>query len=183
MHEKFGIWLKIDSHIGKKYPSLNRLSKSELSKSFGTFGTFGTFGLTQKMQNIFPCIVVHIAAAVYSCGDTITFEILQDIPGQLYLRVILQYEEIMEDVCVFNWDQIPTEVRDIYEYVNANSSMRNGILFGTHILRKDNRNYALAKMSENPIGQTREIMDTVPYNNTESLKRLARQMKTVKNIA
>ncbi len=134
------------------------------------------------MQNIFPCFVVHIAAAVYSCGDTITFEMLQDITGQLYLRVILQYEEIMEEVYVFNWDQIPAEVRDIYEYANTYSSLRNGVLFGTHILRKDDRQYVLAKMSKNPLGQTREIMDAVAYNNSQSLKRLANQMKMVKNI-
>jgi hypothetical protein len=88
----------------------------------------------------------------------------------------------MEEVYVFNWDEIPTEVRDIYEYVNTYSSMCNGVLFGTHILRKDNRQYVLAKMSKNPLGQTREIMDAVAYNNSQSLQRLANQMKMVKNI-
>jgi hypothetical protein len=128
-------------------------------------------------------VVVHIAAAVYSCGDTITFEVLQEICGQLYLRVIVQYEEIMEEVFVFRWDKIPTEVREIYEFVSANSSKYDGILLGTHILRNDARQYALAKFIKDPIGQTREIPEAIQCKDTKCFITLASQMKAVKNLA
>ena len=102
------------------------------------------------------CIVVHISGAVYSGGDTIIFKMLQQFTGDLYLSVIVQCEEIFEDVYTFSWDKIPEDVRCVYEYVNSKSFIRNNILFGAHLGRRDKRTYALCN-TNNSVGESKQI--------------------------
>lgn len=127
------------------------------------------------------CIVVHVAGAVYSCGDTIVFEVLQQIGGQMYLSVVVQCEQVLENTYTFRWDNIPDDVSSLYEYVNCKSSMHNDVLFGTHIARPDDREYAICKFLKPVIGETREITEWQEAT-PSFFKHFVRQLKKTKNI-
>lgn len=126
------------------------------------------------------CVVVHIAGAVYSCGDIILFEMLRDMLGQLYMRVTVQIEQIMQETYIFNYNEIPTEMKEIFEYVNDNSFVKNDILYGTHILRKDDTLYTVMGFKKNPIGEEIVIFTTGDAYDADTYKMLARQMKHIK---
>lgn len=128
-------------------------------------------------------IVIHIAGAVYSLSDMIIFELLQNVAGEMMMRVIVQIEDVLEETFVFNWSEIPSEVLEIYNYVNSKSSLKGGVLIGTHIGRKQDHQYALIKFDKNPIGE----YNTHPLVNSQDadvnmFKRMHSIMKHAKNM-
>lgn len=127
-------------------------------------------------------VLVHIVGAVYSGGDTITFEVLQQIGGQMYLSAVVQCEQVLEDTYTFGWDKIPDEVMDIYKYVNSKSTLEEGILFGPHILRPDSNTYALCKFKSPVIGATRQITEWSEIT-PSFFRHFARDMKKFKQLS
>jgi hypothetical protein len=134
-----------------------------------------------KMNSI-ECILVHVAGAVYQSGDTIVFEVHQHIGGHMYLSVVVQCEEILEDTYTFRWDKIPAEVGVIYEYINSKSSMDDNILFGTHIARPDDRVYAICKFRSPVIGTYSQISEWSEMT-PRFFKHFERNMRRVKNLS
>ena len=126
-------------------------------------------------------IVVHIAGAVYSLSDMIIFEILQKVGDQMYMQMIVQVEDVLEDIYVFKWSEIPKEIMEIYDYVNSKSTIERNILFGTHIARKENRNYGLINFKENPIGKYGTIRESIEYD-PSIFTRMLRILKCAKNL-
>ena len=113
----------------------------------------------------------------------IIFELLQNAAGEMMMRVIVQIEEVLEDTFMFNWSEIPSEVLEIYNYVNSKSSLKGGVLIGTHIGRKPEHQYTLIKFGKNPIGEyNTHPLITSPYANINMFKRLLSIMKHAKNI-
>jgi hypothetical protein len=104
-------------------------------------------------------VVVHIAGAVYSCGDVMIFKVLQQIGGSNYLNVTVQCEQVCEDSYTFRWDNVPEEVMEVYEFVNKKSYLNGSILFGPHIGRIDENNYAICKFSKPVIGEAEEVTE------------------------
>lgn len=127
------------------------------------------------------CILEHTAGAVYSLGDTIIFEALLHNDDK-YMKVVVQYDDIMFDTYIFKSEDVPTDVMQIYDYVKSKSIIRHNILLGPHILRNDNRTYALTKLCVN-IGQTTQLKlaDCAEYDN-DMFARLLRNMKHVKQL-
>lgn len=128
-------------------------------------------------------IVIHIAGAVYSLSDMIIFELLQNVAGEMMMRVIVQIEDVLEETFVFNWSEIPSEVLEIYNYVNSKSSLKGGVLIGTHIGRKQDHQYALIKFDKNPIGEynTHPLVNS-PDADVNMFKRMHSIMKHAKNM-
>jgi hypothetical protein len=158
---------KNDIRTDIKSPATNKTSKSLKSKS-------------NKMVD---CIILHVTGAVYSCGDVIIFEVLQEICGEMYLQVSIQYDEVMEDVYIFKWCDIPEEVRAIYEFANTKSTIVDNVLYGAHILRKDDSMYALCKFRNEPVGTEKSL----PYKEYEEYDgqmfiHLAMHMNQVKEL-
>jgi hypothetical protein len=122
-------------------------------------------------------VVVHIAGAVYSCGDVMVFKVLQQIGGSSYLNVVVQCEQICEDSYTFRWDNIPEEVREIYEFVNNKSCLSKSILFGPHIGRIDENRYAICKFDKQVIGEAEEVTEFCEQIPAFFL-RFARQIRT-----
>lgn len=106
-----------------------------------------------KLQNAMEYIVIHVAGAVYCLSDMIIFEMLQNATGELCMRIVVQIEDVLQETFVFEWSKIPTEVMQIYNYVNSKSSLKDNILYGTHIGRTQDHKYALMKFKKNPIGE------------------------------
>lgn len=134
-----------------------------------------------KASESIDCVLVHVSGAVYSCGDTIIFEVLQQVGGQFYLSAVVQCEQVLEDTYTFRWDKIPDDVSELYKYVNNKSTIDNDILFGTHIARPDDRMYAICKFKTPFIGQMREITEWSEATPT-FFKHFLRQMKKIKKI-
>jgi hypothetical protein len=132
-------------------------------------------------NKMLTCTLEQTAGAVYSLGDTIVFEILKHNDDQ-YMRVIVQYEDIMYDTYIFKYHEIPTEVMQIFEYVRANSFVRNHIMLGPHILRSNNNTYAISRLRVMP-GQTTRLNteDAVEYEQN-MFARLLRDMRRMKQL-
>lgn len=112
-------------------------------------------------------IVIHIAGAVYCLSEMIIFEILQNITGELVMRVIVQYEDILEDTFLYNWSEIPTSVLEIYTCVNSKSYIKDNILYGTHIGRKQDHEYVLVKFNKHPIGEYNQTSTEITSKETD----------------
>lgn len=127
--------------------------------------------------------MIHIAGAVYCLSDMIIFEIMQSIAGDRCMRVIVQIEDVVEETFVFQWSKIPSEVMEIYEYVNMKSSLRNNILTGTHIGRSQEHKYALMKFAKNPVGEYNTTpLTSSPDADASMFKDMLARMKHAKKL-
>ena len=118
----------------------------------------------------------------------IIFELLKNMSdNQLYLSVIIQYnDECDEATSTFEWDKIPKDIFDIYDYVNSTSvlEIQNDeiILYGNHIGRYQNHKYVLTKFIRNPYDFT-EVKAEKEYEGTcmqELITNIADTMRIVK---
>lgn len=140
------------------------------------------------------CIRVKIAAAVYSITDMVVFEVYKKISEDTYYLVAtLQENEFNEKVAVFQWEDIPTDIMDIYDYVTATSVLEQKddtcILYGTHIGRRNNHKYILAQYLKHPCQEdTLQLLAThkdVTDNDKELMEfysEICQNMKIVKNL-
>jgi hypothetical protein len=164
----------------KMYEKIKRLAKNDCLNRITD--QVSIMSKANGINNSIACVLVHITGAVYSSGDTIVFEVQQHIGGNMYLSVVVQCEEILEDTYTFRWDKIPEEVRYIYEYVNSKSCIQDNILFGTHIARPDDRKYAICKFGSPVIGKCSQVSEWSEMT-PSFFKHFERQMKRVKNLA
>ena len=127
------------------------------------------------------CTLEQTAGAVYSLGDTIVFEILKHNNDQ-YIRVIVQYEDIMYDTYIFKYHEIPTEVMQIFDYIRLKSFVRNHIMLGPHILRSSDNTHAICRLRAMPGQTTRlNIEEAVEYDHN-MFTRLLGDMRKMKQL-
>jgi hypothetical protein len=108
-------------------------------------------------KNKVDCVTIHVAGAVYCLSDSIYFEILRGISGELCLRTTIDIED--GSICyTYKWSDVPSEIMELYDLVDSKSFMNSKyVLFGCHLLRKSNNIYAITKFPTNPIGKTDRV--------------------------
>lgn len=138
---------------------------------------------TSKAEKKMEYIVIHVAGAVYCLSDMVIFELLRNVAGELMMRVIVQIEDVVEENHVFRWSEMPAEVLEIYNYVNSKSFFKHNILYGTHIGRKQDHQYALIKFDKHPVGEnnTSPLVNS-PDADPNIFKEMCMRMKHNKNI-
>jgi hypothetical protein len=132
--------------------------------------------MTSKIQ--VECITIHVTGAVYCLSDSIYFEVLKQIGGELYLRTIIEIEDGVNSY-TFRWCEVPAEIMELYELADSKSFINTKhILFGCHYLRKSNNIYAITKFSANPIGKVDTVcVDSLSAYNGNIFRSLLRRVK------
>lgn len=147
----------------------------------------------QRIERInkMDAVTIDVAGAIYSLSDMIIFEVMRKFTGELSMRVIVQIEDVIEQIFTYDWDKIPSEVMELYSYTTTKSYFKNKVLFGTHLGRKEDRNYALMSFDRYPIGEYSIAMDSEKPSGPESyilekdegmFSRILKKLKHVKNI-
>ena len=99
-------------------------------------------------------ILTELILCVYCISDVIEFTTLTDNNGQKYLKVIMTEDGVDRgNPLYFRWNQIPSSIFTIYKYSKQYSKTLYDentnicTIYGTHIGRKDEKEYILAKIT------------------------------------
>lgn len=143
--------------------------------------------VSQNTQDFFT---YHMCGAIYCLSDMIIFEVLSNTYDQYYLRTILQQDDLNVTEYTFSWDNIPVDIKDIYNYVNETSTLEHidnkVVLYGTHIGRHQNNKYKLMEMGINMFKEMKS--DVSDKNNkmdketTKMFYEIAENMRIVKKL-
>lgn len=154
-----------------------------------------TFTITM-VSSILPnvsieCTLEKVAAAVYCITDMVVFQVYKTISDdKYYLVVILQQDDINEHVNVFEWEDVPQDIMDIYSYVSSTSVMEQKddtyILYGNHIGRNKDHKYVLMQYITNPCMDEKlhilSLHENVDENVMKCYTDICENMKIVKKL-
>jgi hypothetical protein len=137
------------------------------------------------------CKKVNIAGAVYYLNDIIVFELYKALTSdQQYLKMILtKDDETAEAISVFDWNDVPSDVLNIYKYVASTSyiTYTEGScykLMGNHIGRiKDYKMHIFSSL-DNPLEEGYIInLANVTNKSDAFVKEISQNMTIVKKLA
>lgn len=135
--------------------------------------------------------LTEMVVCVYCITDVIIFNIYTDIKGAKYLCIVITEDdqEIGEPV-YFKWNNIPPSIYTIYKYAKFYSktifdeNTNTYTIYGTHIGRKNEKEYVLAKLTTEHYNSPLSFVcnDTTSYYNKECYETLVDNMIDVKNL-
>jgi hypothetical protein len=142
------------------------------------------------------CTRSNIASAIYYLTDMIVFEVYNSLSDneQYLCMTITKDDETVVYTDIYEWQNVPTYVMDIYEYVANTSKLvpdcsQPGCykLYGNHIGRCKDYQMHLASFASDPIDQNALHILPIAYasaseNNDAFIKDIRDTMTTVKKL-
>lgn len=143
------------------------------------------------------CTRTNMVGAIYYLTDMILFEVYNSLSDneQYLCMTITKDDETVVYTDIYEWQNVPTYVMDIYEYVTNTSKLvpdcsQQGCykLYGNHIGRCKDYQMHLASFASDPLNpnmlhilQTRDMI-SASENNDAFIKDIRDTMTTVKNL-
>lgn len=143
--------------------------------------------------------ITEMTSAVYCMSNTINFNRIKGDDNIEYLSVSYDNDDNKGELIYFNMNEIPIEVKTIYDYTRTYSEIfydkitASYELIGTHLLRKNEYDYVISRFSSNPIENSKvsfkytelvnkNIIGHKIFKDKEFFVSLMDEMKSAKNI-
>jgi hypothetical protein len=110
----------------------------------------------QRNQYSIECTQAHMAGAIYCMTDMIIFTVYKALTtNKQYLHICITYDDEMSEMLgMFEWENVPTDIMQIYDYVSSKSctmmSSDHYKLYGTHIGRTKDYKMHIGSFNTDP---------------------------------